>query len=287
MSSPATWGVGPPPCSMSPYGRCAGICNATGKGGRRDFWTAGVARAPGSPRPRRQRSSRPNEPGRIALPGSSGTSSGHRSRGRLSGRSSCGPGSTDSASPRFILTGAFFLRKFRINLFTVMYAAFIRWGLPQTLLADRESQFTSTSPIGEADYQYYARRLGIDLVYARRARTKGKIERLFQFIQRDFVREHLEATSVAAVNAAFAQWIEAYNLGQASRALDGEAPAAHYVPSTRRLRPEELELLLVDEEPRKVARTGTISDYGRHYRVPDPYIGRWVWTRLRGDRLTI
>lgn len=188
---------------------------------------------------------------------------------------------------RFILAGSFFLRKFRINLFTVMYAAFTRWGLPQTLLSDRESQFKSTSPIGEPDYQYYARRLGIELVYARRARTKGKIERLFQFIQRDFVREHLEATSVAAVNAVFAQWIEAYNFGHASQALDGEAPAAHYVPSTRRLRPEELELLLVHEEPRKVARTGTISYYGRHYRVPDPYIGRRVWTRLRGDRLTI
>jgi hypothetical protein len=43
----------------------------------------------------------------------------------------------------------------------------------------------------------------------------------------------------------------------------------------------------VHEEPRKVARTRTISDSGRHYRVPDPYIGRRVWTRLKGDRLTI
>lgn len=188
---------------------------------------------------------------------------------------------------RFILAGGFFPRKFRINLFTVMYHAFSRWGLPQALLSDRESQFKSTSPIGEADYPYDGRRLGIELVYARRARTKGKIERLFQFIQRDFVLEHLEATSVAAVNAAFAQWIEAYNFGHASRALDGEAPAAHYVPSARRLRPEELELLLVHEEPRKVARTGTISYYGRHYRVPETYIGRRVWTRLKGDRLTI
>ncbi len=188
---------------------------------------------------------------------------------------------------RFILAGGFFLRKFRINLFTVMYAAFTRWGLPQALLSDRESQFKSTSPIGEADYQYYARRLGIELVYARRARTKGKIERLFQFLQRDFVLEHREAPSVAAVNTAFAQWLEAYNFGHASRALDGEAPAAYYVPSARRLSPAELELLLVHEEPRKVARTGTISYYGHPYRVPDPYIGRRVWTRLKGDRLTI
>lgn len=188
---------------------------------------------------------------------------------------------------RFILAGGFFPRKVRIHLFTVMHAAFTRWGLPATLLSDRESQFKPTGPSGEADYQYYARRLGIELVYARRARTKGKIERLFRFIQRDFVLEALEAPSVAAVTTAFAPWVEAYNFGHASRALDGEAPAAHYVPSARRLTAEDLELLLVHEEPRKVARTGTISYYGRHYRVPDPYIGRRVWTRLKGDRLTI
>ena len=188
---------------------------------------------------------------------------------------------------RFILAGGFFPRKFRIHLFTVMHAAFTHWGLPQALLSDRESHFKPTGPSGEADYQYYARRLGIEAVYARRARTKGKIERLFQFLQRDFVLEHPEATAVAAVNAAFAQWIEGYNFGHASRALDGEAPAAHYVPSARRLSPAELELLLVHEEPRKVARTGTISYYGRPYRVPDAYIGRRVWTRLQGDRLSI
>lgn len=188
---------------------------------------------------------------------------------------------------RFILAGGFFPRKFRIHLFTVMHAAFTRWGLPEALLSDREGHFKPTGPTGEADYQYYARRLGIQLVYARRARTKGKIERLFQFLQRDFVLEHIERTSVAAVNAAFAQWLEGYNFGHASRALDGEAPAAHYVPSGRRLQPEELELLLVHEEPRKVARTGTISYYGRHYPVPEAYIGRRVWTRLKGDRLTI
>ncbi len=168
-----------------------------------------------------------------------------------------------------------------------MHAAFTRWGLPQALLSDRESYFKPTGPTGEADYQDSARRLGIRPAYARRARTKGKIERLFQFLQRDFVLEQLDAPSVGAVNAAFGQWSEAYNFGHASRALDGEAPAAHYVPSGRLLQPEELELLLVHEEPRKVARTGTISYYGRPYRVPDAYMGRRVWTRLKGDRLTI
>jgi transposase len=108
---------------------------------------------------------------------------------------------------RFILAGGFFPRKFRINLFTVMYAAFSRWGLPQALLSDRESHFKPTSPTGEADYQYYARR----------ARTKGKIERLFRFLQRDFVLEHIERTSVAAVNTA----------SRSTRSIMNHAPEYH------------------------------------------------------------
>jgi len=34
-------------------------------------------------------------------------------------------------------------------------------------------------------------------------------------------------------------------------------------------------------------RTGCISYYGQFYRVPDRYIGRRVWTLLKGDTLTI
>lgn len=100
-------------------------------------------------------------------------------------------------------------------------------GCPRPSSRIGRATFKPTSAVGEADYQHYARRLGIELVYARRARTKGKIERLFRFIQQDFVLEHLEATSVAAVNAAFAQWIEAYNFGHASRALRALRPSRH------------------------------------------------------------
>lgn len=103
----------------------------------------------------------------------------------------------------------------------------------------------------------------------------------------DHVLEHLEATSLAAVNAAFAQWIEAYNLGRASRALNGRLRRLAMFPRPAGPPPDELELLLVHEEPRKVARTETTSYYGRASQVPDAYIGRRVWTRFKGDRLTI
>jgi len=59
------------------------------------------------------------------------------------------------------------------------------------------------------------------------------------------------------------------------------------VPSQRKLSPEELEFILCHEEPRKVLKTGSVTYYGQHYRVPDEYIGRRVWTRLKGETLFI
>lgn len=71
------------------------------------------------------------------------------------------------------------------------------------------------------------------------------------------------------------------------RGLNRECPADRYTPSLRRPTPEELELLRIHEEPRKVLRTGHITYYGQDYPVPDCYIGRRVWTILKGDLLTI
>lgn len=78
-----------------------------------------------------------------------------------------------------------------------------------------------------------------------------------------------------------------YNWKHRHRGLNGDSPADHYVRSLRRPSAEDLELLLIHEEPRKVLRTGHISYYGQLYRVPDQYIGRWVWTVLKGDTLRI
>lgn len=188
---------------------------------------------------------------------------------------------------RFILSGAFFFRQFKINVFLVLYRALVRWGLPQSLLSDRGGQFRAHHRHGEADYQYYAKRLGIELIYASRAQTKGKIERLFRFIQRDFVMEHLDLTSQEAINEAFRNWIEQYNFRHEHQGLDRDCPAGLYVPSPRKMSAEELEFILVHEEPRKVLKTGSISYYGQYYRVPDEYIGRRVWTKLKGETLAI
>jgi transposase len=188
---------------------------------------------------------------------------------------------------RFIPSGRFFYRKFGINVFMVMYEAFVRYGLPGAILSDRGSQFKAWHPHGQANYEWYAQKLAIELIYASKARTKGKIEALFRFIQRDFVLEHLELASIEEINKAFEGWLQDYNFSHSHKGIHRQCPADLYTPSLRKLTSDELEFILVHEEPRKVLRTGMISYYGHYYRVPDRYIGRRVWTKLKGRTLSI
>ena len=188
---------------------------------------------------------------------------------------------------RFLLAGRWFFHQYKINVFMVLYEAFGRWGLPKGMLSDRGSQFKAHQLHGEAEYEYLLRRVGIELCYGRRPRTKGKIENQFRFIQRDFVLENLHHSRLEDLHAAWAEWLEWYNWRHRHKGLDGDSPADHYVRSLRRATKADLELLLIHEEPRKVMRTGCISYYGQFYRVPDQYIGRRVWTVLKGDTLWI
>lgn len=188
---------------------------------------------------------------------------------------------------RYLLSGRWFFHQYKINVFMVLQEAFMRWGLPKVILSDRGSQFKAHQLHGEAEYQYLMRRLGVEPRYGKRPRTKGKIENNFRFIQRDFVLENLEHTGLDKLNEAWGQWMHWYNWKHRHKGLNGDSPADRYVRSLRRPSPEDLELLLIHEEPRKVMRTGHISYYGQFYRVPDRYIGRRVWTLLKGDTLRI
>ncbi len=152
---------------------------------------------------------------------------------------------------------------------------------------DKGSQFKASSLHGEAEYQYLLRRLAIQPIYGRKPRTKGKVENQFRFTQRDFVPENLHHSQLEDLNCAWRKWMEWYNWQHRHKGLQGDSPADHYVRSLRRPLPEDLELLLIHEEPRKVMRDGCISYYGQTYRVPDDYIGRRVWTVLQGETLRI
>jgi putative transposase len=188
---------------------------------------------------------------------------------------------------RFLLSGRWFFHQYKINVFMLLHEAFLRWGLPRKILSDRGSQFKAHQLHGETEYEYLLRRLRIEVIYGKKPRTKGKIENQFRFVQRDFVLENLHHGLLGSLNEAWFNWMDWYNWRHPHKGLNGDYPADHYVRSLRRPTPEDLELLLIHEEPRKVMRTGCISYYGQFYQVPDQYIGRRVWTVLKGDTLRI
>jgi transposase len=188
---------------------------------------------------------------------------------------------------RFILSSNWYLRQTKQNVFFIWYSALRKWGKPKGMLQDRGSQYKANTQFGQSDYQYYAQLLGIKLIWAKRAQTKGKIERLWRFVQQDFVRENLEVRSVEELNKCWSKWVAWYNFrwrGNA-RGLDGRTPVETYQVLKEGLKQEEIEHLLVIEERRKVTRESTISLYGKKYRIPLGYIGCRIWVKIRGNKL--
>ena len=186
---------------------------------------------------------------------------------------------------RFGLSGRWFRRQGKMNVFQIWYEALSRWGIPDQILQDEGSQYKAKVRFGQADYQWYAERLGLKLIWAYKAQTKGKIERFWKFVQSDFVPEVWQAKTIQEVNGAFKVWLAQYNYVFKSRYFGGITRASRYQPSQRKLSKVELQTLLVVEERRKVTRESTISLYGHHYYVPPGYIDCRIWVKIIGNKL--
>lgn len=186
---------------------------------------------------------------------------------------------------RFVPYGRWFKTQGKMNVFSVWYQSLASCGIPTKMLQDEGSQYKARARFGLADYQWYAKCLGIELIWAPTAQCKGKIERFWKFVQRDFVPGVLQSKTLDEVNGAWRNWLAWYNYKFKSPTFDNETHAARYRTSKRRLSRVELETLLTIEERRKVTRESTISLYGKHYVVPPGYIGCRIWIRIKGEKL--
>jgi len=192
---------------------------------------------------------------------------------------------------RFILGGKWFSRQTQINVFRVWYHCLFQWGLPKDMLQDKGSQYKANTKYGQtgeysqSTYQHYAQILGIGLIFAYKARTKGKIERFWRFVQRDFVRENLKVKSFYELNKAFFSWQIKFNEEFKSDGLgmNKRTPADVYQPSERRKPKGELQELLTITLRRYVYRDSSISLFGQRYKIPPGYISCRIWLHLRGD----
>ena len=187
---------------------------------------------------------------------------------------------------RFVPQGRWFKTQGKMNVFQIWYESLSKCGLPDAMLQDEGSQYKARTRFGEADYEWYAKKLGIKLIWARRAETKGKIERFWKFVQGDFVPSIIGAKTIEEVNGAFKVWLARYNYVFKSRYFGNITRAAKYKPSERKLSQIELQTLLTVEERRKVTRESTISLYGKHYFVPPGYIGCRIWVKIKGNKIS-
>lgn len=196
---------------------------------------------------------------------------------------------------RFILGGKWFSSQTQMNVFRVWYHCLFVWGLPKRMLQDKGSQYkansryTQSGEYAQSTYQFYARTLGIELIFAHKAQTKGKIERFFRFIQRDFVREHMQVKSFDELNREFFKWQIHYNetFRHSGIGMNGRTPADAYQPSERRKPTRELQELLTITIRRYVYRDSTISLFGKRYKVPNQFITCRIWVRIKGETVRV
>ena len=186
---------------------------------------------------------------------------------------------------RFVPDGRWFKTQGKMNVFIVWYESMAKHGLPDKMLQDEGSQYKARQRFGNADYEWYAKQLGIELIWAKKAETKGKIERFWKFVQTDFVPSVWEVRTLDEVNGKFRLWLAAYNYKFKSEYFEGKTRAERYSSSKRKIKRVELETLLLVEERRKVTRESTISLYGKHYFVPPGYIGCRIWVKVVGNKI--
>ncbi|PIR79914.1 MAG: hypothetical protein COU25_02875 [Candidatus Levybacteria bacterium CG10_big_fil_rev_8_21_14_0_10_35_13] len=197
-------------------------------------------------------------------------------------------GNIDDCS-RFILGAKWFSRQTQMNVFRVWYHCLFQWGLPKAMLQDKGSQYKSTNPKGEATYEYYAKTLGIKLIFAHRARTKGKVEKFWRFVQQDFARENLDARNFEELNKRFFKWQIKFNeeFKHSGIGMNGQTPAEVYQPSERTRPKQELSELLTVTVRRFVYPDSTISLFGKRYKVPLGYIKCRIWLKIKGEKVSL
>lgn len=186
---------------------------------------------------------------------------------------------------RFVPAGKWFKTQGKMNVFQIWYESLSKCGLPKAMLQDEGSQYKARTRFGTADYEWYAKTVGIELKWARRAETKGKIERFWKFVQTDFVPSVITAKTIEEVNGAFKIWLAKYNYVFKSRYFGNVTRASRYKVSERKLSQIELQTLLTVEERRKVTRESTISLYGKYYYIPQGYIGCRIWVKIKGNKV--
>ncbi len=177
---------------------------------------------------------------------------------------------------RYLVGLRFFVTKEAETVLLTTYQAMAKHGTPQEALCDRGGQFVDPTGVGTTQFENMLKALGIQLRIAPRAQTKGKEERINQFIESDLLDEvRWQVTSLADLNQRADGWLEDYNHTHPHETIHC-TPADRYQPGLK-VDPQFLRQPCAKEQRRKVTREATVRFHNRHFKVPEKHIGWSVW----------
>jgi putative transposase len=172
----------------------------------------------------------------------------------------------DDAS-RVLCHGQFFFEENVDTLVQALRAAFYKRGVPEQLLVDNGSIYSSQEII------LICARVGCILRHTavRDAAAKGKIERFFRRVRDQFLVKKLDLSSLEALNRQFTHWVENDYNATPHDAI-GMKPIDRFGIDLARVRflppSEHNDELFYAEAARKVKKDNTFSFSGRRYETP-------------------
>ncbi len=149
--------------------------------------------------------------------------------------------------------------------------AILNYGIPSQFYCDNGAAFSSHHLVRICG------KLGIHLSHSRpyRPQGRGKIERLFRFVDTSFKPEAYEQieqkriTTLEQLNGALAAWVDGY-YHERIHGSTKQTPRVRAAASSRKMRKKtfvELTDIFLWEEKRKVDKTGCVSLHGNTYEV--------------------
>jgi transposase InsO family protein len=157
--------------------------------------------------------------------------------------------------------------------------AILRYGRPLAIYVDLAKVYTSKHLDTVCATLGIQRILGTPYYPERR----GKMERLFEFVQSDFLPElpTSSVTTLSQLNESLLAWLEVV-YHRKLHTETGQAPLERFrqdpTPATRSTDPEQLRHAFLHRAQRKVYKTATVSFKGNRYTVP---------AYLRGKRIEL
>jgi putative transposase len=186
----------------------------------------------------------------------------------------------DDAS-RVLCHGEFFFDENTDTLVQAIRAAFYKRGIPEQLLVDNGSIYSSQ------EITLICARVGCILRHTavRDAAAKGKIERFFRRVRDQFLVRKLDLASLEALNLQFTHWVEHDYNATEHNAL-GMKPIDRFGIDLARVRflppSEHNDELFFAEAARKVKKDNTFSFLGQRYETPVDLRDKEI--QLRYDR---